>query len=302
MRNLRNIRQTTGLSVMVGSDLKVDDDIREKRVAFIKILRTVYLRLVDRGELDARGFLVYSLCRSADSAEVAVMQGYPLSDWNILQKASQSWVRSTESLVRRIINLKRLITDFNNRFHKDCFQIEQIFAYTYAHELARKSFKREFIQAEQVTLTEAEKVVLFESEQQVKLAEEVLGEFEVEHVNMVRSHYACQILLNRAAYCYKDQLNHGLITEMEAGALLEEIQGHIRHLLECHETVHKEIDSSTTEHPVGGIKTMLKMPTSLRASRMQKKNSESTINSVTDQARTIHSSATATATVPEADV
>ncbi len=294
MRNLRNIRQTTGLSVMVGSAMQIDDDIREKRVAFIKILRTVYLRLVDRGELDARGFLVYSLCRSADSAEVAVMQGYPLDDWNALRKASDSWVRSTESLVRRIINLKRLVREFNKGFRKDCFQIEQIIAYTYAHELARKSFKREFIQVEQVNLTEAEKVVLFESEQQVKLAEEVLGKFEVEHVNMVKSHYACQILLNRAAFCYKDQLIHGLITEMEAGTLLEEIQGHIRYLLECQETVHKESDGSKTEHPVGGINNMLKIRKPLRASWMQKKNSESTINSTTDQART--------ATAPEADV
>lgn len=303
MRNLKNIRQNTGLS-LGGSEMNADDDIREKRIAFIKILRTVYLRLVDQGELDARGFLVYSLCRSADSAELSAMQGFPLGDWNLLQKASDSWVRSAESIVRRLIHLKRLIRDFNQSFHKDCFHIEQIIAYTYAHELARKAFKREFIKAEQVTLTESEKVVLYESEQQVKLAEEKLSKFDIVHVKTVRSHYACQILLNRAASCYKDQLNHGLITEMEAGTLLEEIEEHISNLVECRETVHDEKDSdgSKSERQRCGIKTLFKMPTLLRKSTKQEKNSVVSINSITDQARSTHGSTPATAVAPDADV
>lgn len=302
MRNLRNIRQSTGLSLFISSELSVDDDIKEKRIAFIKILRTVYLRLVDRGELDARGFLVYSLCRSTDSAEVAAMQGDSLDDWNLLRKASDSWVRSTETMVRRIIDLKRLIKDFNKGFHKEFFQIQQALAFTYAHELARKSFKREFIQAEQVTLTEAEKVVLFESEQQQKLAEEDLRKYDVANVNMVRSHYACQILLNRAAYCYKDQLGHGLITEMEAGTLLEEIEGLIKRLLECREPIHKECDCSVSEPPHSCIKAMFKMPTLRRAAQIRKKSSESTIISVTDQAKPIHSCNITAEGVQESDV
>lgn len=301
MRNLRNIRQSTGLSMFISSESSLDDEIKEKRIAFIKILRTVYLRLVDRGELDSRGFLVYSLCRSTDSAEVAAMQGDSLDDWNSLRKASDSWVRSSETMVRRMIDLKRLIKDFNKGFHKEYFQIQQALAFTYAHELARKSFKREFIQAEQITLTEAEKVVLFESEQQQKLAEDALSTYDVANVNMVRSHYACQILLNRAAYCYKDQLNHGLITEMEAGTLLEEIEGHIKMLLECRETIHKECECSVSERPHSCIKIMFKMPTLQRESQMRKKNSESTIVSVTDQAKPNHSS-NATEGVQEPDV
>ena len=295
MRNLKSLRQNTSLSLFNGCELNVDDDIREKRIAFIKILRTVYLRLVDQGELDARGFLVYSLCRSADSAEVAAMQGVPLDDWNLLRKASVSWVRLADSIVRRLIHLKKLIKEFNSQFQEECFQIEQILAFTYAHELARKSFKREFIKSEQVNLTEAEKVVLFESEQQVTLAEEALSKFDVVHVNTVRSHYACQILLNRAAYCYKDQLSHGLITEMEAGTLLEEIEGHISNMLECRETVHKESDGSTTEHSRCGIKSILKM-------QMKKNTSESTMNTNTDLARNDNISANATAGAPEAEV
>jgi hypothetical protein len=231
------------------------------------------------------------------------MQGFPLDDWNLLQKASDSWVRSADSIVRRLIHLKRLIRDFNQNFRKDCFHIEQIIAYMYAHELARKAFKREFIKAEQVTLTEAEKVVLYESEQQVKLAEEELSKFDIMHVKTVRSHYACQILLNRAAYCYKDQLNHGLITEMEAGTLLEEIEGHISNLLECRETVHdQKDDGSKSERPRCGIKTIFKMPTLLRTSQMQKKNSVVSMKSVTDQARSTDGSTPAMAVAPNEDV
>ena len=241
----QNTRSTHDLN-----DKNEDVVVEENRFAFIKILRNNYHRLVDHGELDARGFLVYSLCRSTDFAEEAASQGLPLDDWSSLQKISDSWVRSADTMVRRIVHLKRLIKEFNTNFHKDCFEIEQILAFTYAHELSRKAFKREFIKTGEVGLTEAEQVVMYESEQQVKLAEESLSKFDAIYVNTVRSHCACQILLNRAASCCSKQLDHSLITEREAGTLLEEIEGHIKTLLECREIDHTddECNHSKTEH------------------------------------------------------
>lgn len=229
-------------------DKAEDVAVQEKRVSFYKILRNAYHRQVDRGELDARGFLVYSLCRSTDFAEDAASRGLPLDDWNLLQKLSDSWVRSADTMMRRIVDMKRFIRDMNKEFYKERFRIEQILAFTYAHESARNSFKREFIKAGRAGLTDAEQVVMYESEQQVKLAEEALSKFDVANVNLVRSHYACRILLNRAAYCYAKQLDHNLITEREAGTLLEEIEGHINNLLECREKDHSDEESKTEEH------------------------------------------------------
>ncbi len=218
--------------------------VQEKRVSFYKILRNAYHRQVDGGELDARGFLVYSLCRSTDFAEDAASRGSPMDDWNLLQKLSDSWVRSADTMMRRIVDMRHLIRDIHKDFHKERFRIEQIFAFIHAHELARKSFKREFMKTYEAGLTDAEQVVLYESEQQVKSAEEALAKFDIASVNTVRSHYACRILLNKAAYCYSKQLDYNLITDKEAGTLLEEIEGHIRNLLECREKDHSDVESN----------------------------------------------------------
>ena len=241
--SVSNIRQGTN-SVADVSEKAESVVLQEKRVSFYKILRNAYHRQVDGGELDARGFLVYSLCRSTDFAEDAASRGLPMDDWNFLQKLSDSWVRSADTMMRRMVDMKHLIWDIHKDFHKERFRIEQIFAFIYAHELARKSFKREFIKTREAGLTDAEQVVMYESEQQVKSAEEALAKFDIDSVSTVRSHYACRILLNRAAYCYSKQLDHNLITEREAGTLLEEIEGHIRNLLDCREKDHSDVESN----------------------------------------------------------
>ena len=247
--SISSIRQ--GTSSNFDSSVKAEDAVvQEKRVAFYKILRNAYHRQVDRGEMDARGFLVYSLCRSTDFAEDAASRGLPMDDWNSLQKLSDSWVRSADTMMRRMVDMRRLIRDMNKDFYRERFRIEQIFAFTYAHESARKSFTREFIKTGEAGLTDAEQVVMYESEQQVKLAEEALSKFDVVNVNMVRSHYACRILLNRAAYCYSKQLDHTLITEREAGTLLEEIEGLIDDLLECRDKDHSGVESNRSRTDV----------------------------------------------------
>ncbi len=240
---MSNIRQ--GNSSVADVTEKVESVVlQEKRVSFYKILRNAYHRQVDGGELDARGFLVYSLCRSTDFAEDAASRGLPMDDWNLLQKLSDSWVRSADTMMRRMVDMRHLIWDIHKDFHKERFQIEQIFAFIYAHELSRNSFKREFIKTREAGLTDVEQVVMYESEQQVKRAEEALAKFDIASVSTVRSHYACRILLNRAAYCYSKQLDHNLINEREAGTLLEEIEGHIRNLLECREKDHSDVESN----------------------------------------------------------
>ena len=78
------------------------------------------------------------------------------------------------------------------------------------------------------------------SDEQVALANKALSELDEDDVAMVKSHYACQILLNRSAYYFKKLQKSGLMTEKEAGEFLEEIEGSLFELLECRETHHSE--------------------------------------------------------------
>ena len=72
------------------------------------------------------------------------------------------------------------------------------------------------------------------------MADEALDEMVEEDVAIVKSHYVCHILLNRAAYYFKKLNKNGLMTEKEAGGFLEEIEEHIYHVLKCREMAHTD--------------------------------------------------------------
>ena len=111
--------------------------------------------------------------------------------------------------------------------------------------MARTVFKREFTK-DGGHLTAAEKVVMDESDKQVELASEALDELDDKDVAIIKSHYACQILLNRAAQYFKTLRGQGLVTDREAGEYLEEIEKDIHNLLESgREAVHPDVLSST---------------------------------------------------------
>ena len=66
-------------------------------------------------------------------------------------------------------------------------------------------------------------LVLDESDEQVELADEALKKLSETDVAIVKSHYVCQILLNRAAYYFIKLKKNGLMTEREADHFLENI-------------------------------------------------------------------------------
>ena len=83
------------------------------------------------------------------------------------------------------------------------------------------------------------------SDEQVRLANASLAKLDEVDVGVVKSHYVCQILLNRAAYYLNKLKKHGLMSEKEAAGFLEEIQENLKHLLECKEVYHTdEMNSS----------------------------------------------------------
>mmetsp|Transcript_11154 Transcript_11154/g.19589 ORF Transcript_11154/g.19589 Transcript_11154/m.19589 type:complete len:998 (+) Transcript_11154:30-3023(+) len=254
--SVQKIRQSHGNRGTV-FDLRVrynERTVQEERLVFIKILRSSYHRLVDHGELDHRGFIVHSLGQSLDYAEDAASRGLPLSDWNALEVASDSFARPATHLMRILFNMKQRMKnkeyriDFDLDFFVVHLKVRQILAFTHAHEWARKVFKEEFSKAGYGSLTAAEKIILDESEKQVEMADEALNEMADEDVAIVKSHYVCHILLNRTAYYFKKLKKHGLVTEKEAGGFLEEIEEHIDHVLKCREMVHT--DEMTSSHKV----------------------------------------------------
>lgn len=248
----RSIRKVRGVRSTV-FDMRArysKSDVEEKRLVFVKILRTAYHRLIEHGEIKGSGFVFYTLRQSLDYAEDAAARGLPISDWNALEVASNSWARPAESIIRRIFNLKQRISrkkyriDFDLDFFLINTRVRQILAFTHAHNWARKVFKREFSKAGEDSLTPAEKIVMDESDEQVELASEALCQLNETEVAMVKSHYACQILLNRSAYYFQKLQKQGLMTEREAGKFLEEIEENIYDLFECREKEHTDEMSS----------------------------------------------------------
>lgn len=120
------------------------------------------------------------------------------------------------------------------------FLISSLEAFIEAHKKAAKIFKEEFTTDRKHSLTSAEKVVLDESAAQVKLADKVLLGIDKEDVKMIKSHYACQVLLSKSAHYFARLSEHGLMTQREAGEFMEEIESEMYHLLSCREFVHED--------------------------------------------------------------
>jgi hypothetical protein len=223
----------------------------EERVIFINCLRCAYYRMVERGELKAAGFVGHSLFRSLNYAEDAASRGLPLSDWTAVEVVSCGWTLRAERIMRLFFNVVEGIKDRHVDFNLDFFvvslKVRQILAFTGAHEWARKTFEREFSKVGEGQLTEVEKIVLSESDNQVELAYDALSKFEAVDVTMVTSHCACQILLNRAAHHLTKMENYGLMTERELRGFLDEIRQNLSGLFEYHEVDEQMNDRRKAE-------------------------------------------------------
>ena len=131
-----------------------------------------------------------------------------------------------------------------NEFHAELghfgmlFLVQEILAFTKAHEIAEKAFKDLSQGDGNCELTQAENIVLQESADQVLLAEQALDKFDAKEVQQIKSHYACTIILNRAAAYYERLSHQGLMSEREAGELIEEMEANILHTKECLDSSH----------------------------------------------------------------
>lgn len=241
-KSVLRLRQTTGNIAQVFNIQPAELDanaVLEERVIFISVIRAGYYHLVEFGEIKTRGFVGRSLFTSLNYAQDAATHGLPLADWNTLEVASngQSLFRKANNFVKRLSHkIKR--QDFDLDFYTVGIKVRQILAFIGAHDWAKRHFTREFSKDsfQNITdhLTDVEKLILKENDEQVLLAKEALTQLGATDVKIVTSHYLCQILLNRAAHHLEQLKEHGLMSDKEATDYLEEIEVQLSKLFKYH--------------------------------------------------------------------
>lgn len=117
----------------------------------------------------------------------------------------------------------------------------QSLAFVRAHTVAQKIFREQF---SSIPLSPTEENVIFESNEQIKLAESALSEIDQFDVDLITLHFACHILLNISVKYAEKLAKQGLIPEKEASALLQELDTHIGNLLNCRELDCKKVRTS----------------------------------------------------------
>ena len=244
-KSVLRLRQTTGDIAQAFNiqPAEIDaNEVLEERVIFISVVRAGYYRLVEYGEIKARGFVGHSLFSSLNYAEDSATRGLPLADWNTLEVASNG-----KSLWMKVFNFVMSLTHKNHDFDLDFYtvglKVRQILAFISAHDWAKRHFIREFSK-DGDHLTDVEKIVLKENDEQVRLAKEALSQLGATDVKIVTSHYLCQILLNRAAHHLKQLNDHGLMSDREAGDYLEEIEVMVSNLFKYHKKTKKMSNTS----------------------------------------------------------
>ena len=202
--------------------------------------------------VESRGFIPYSLLRSLDFAEDEASRGLPLGDWDTLKLACDSFAAPAEMMVRSLAHWKRRFTDrrhkhnFDRAFHAINSHVRTTLAFMWAHEMATKAFKKGFLKLgddklqRKGSLTSTEKVVLDECAEQMKLANDSLKKLDKMDVTLVKSHYVCEILLNKSASYITELSHHGLMSEKEASEFLERIEKDVFNIRECRQDKHKD--------------------------------------------------------------
>ncbi|KAL3769325.1 hypothetical protein ACHAWO_007524 [Cyclotella atomus] len=239
---------------------KVDErEVYEERLIFLKLLRSAYYSQIEHGELESRGFIAHSLFHSLDVEEDRAVRGLSMNDWEALQVVSSSLARPAEYARKRAFEIKdRLLggkaMPWGMEFFLVSMQVRQALAFTQAHKRAAKIFRQEFTCTSKQSLSSAEKIVLDESAAQVRLADKAIQGLDKEDVKMIKSHYACHILLSRSAHYFSKLSQYGLMSQREAGEFIEEIEEEIHSLIACKEFAHEdEITTETKMHRLSRI-------------------------------------------------
>lgn len=196
----------------------------ELRRIYVELLRMSYEDQIKDGELDAReggGFVVYVLKQSLEFAYDEVNRGEPLNDWEKTQMVRNNFI---ERIKRRVGGCCKSSSDASAEYHALVTEVNIAIGFIEAHNSAQIKFKKEFASAE---FGEANDIIIEESQNQVKMAEQVLKK---EGSSDVVCHILCAILLNKEAHHVETLASHGLLMDRESTHFIEEISESIDHL------------------------------------------------------------------------
>ena len=215
--------------------------VKEVRRLFLEVLNSCYQYQIEQGYLVNRELIVYILTQSVDMA--ADEADRPLRDW----EHTQNLRTPVTSMLKQVRHAKKVVgccgcltgphNPMDVKDNKLRFSVERCVVFLAAHAQARHILKEELSNTEG-QLSEAEKIVLNESEDESRKATEHLDSHPADDVEVVVSHKFCDILLNKMVQSVEHLSNSRLMKETEAHAFLEAIQDEMFENDACAESEH----------------------------------------------------------------
>lgn len=203
---------------------------KELRLLFLELLKGAYEVALQEGYLDARvdnGLLHFSLLQSLDFAKDEINRGGPISDWKFTKFSE---IAAIDNFAKRISNCMNRATCDRE---KQRITLLKAFEFQSAHRNARRIFQEEFLDDADDAIAEAAQIILKESEEQEKLASEVLSAIDSDEMQLFVSHYACSILLNKVALLVQKHNKSGAIRDQSANEVLEDVDKCLREVNLC---------------------------------------------------------------------
>jgi hypothetical protein len=239
--NRRERRQSSTMKFMMkGEPLSA----KEMRLLFISMLKAQYEYQINAGELESQHLLTVSLEQSLEEAEADVLAGKPLEDFKYLRELHVTSTKATAWLKHH--SCGRLFSSKSGDRYRmklssklESAYVEQAMAFTAAHKRAQWFFQEQLGDFDS-DLSEAGKVVLQESNQQIELAQKDLNEkLDVELVRKAISHKFCKILLSKGIHNIEKMTAHGFLKESEAEEIVAELEELLEHVITCDKSKHE---------------------------------------------------------------
>ena len=222
----------------------------ELRLSFIDMVRASFERQVEKGELDARqedGALYFALLQSCDFAADLVVRGHGLQGFEATAVAEVAWIDQMDLAARRLFRpwkqeYRRGKRANSASFRALRFDVYRSLAFIEAHRHAQQMFYEDFfVEGEgrqDENLAKRARLVLFESEREVAMAEELIRSFDPQDVCVLISHLFCAVLINKMARDAERLQKAGTLHEKEARGYLEEAEERLHNIEFCATHTH----------------------------------------------------------------
>ena len=222
----------------------------ELRLSFIDMVRASFERQVEKGELDARqedGALYFALLQSCDFAADLVVRGHGLQGFEATAVAEVSWIDQMDLAARRLFRPWKKEYRCGERANSTSFRalrfdVYRSLAFIEAHRHAQQRFYEELFVGREgqqdENLAKRARLILFESEKEVAMAEDLLHSFDPQDVCVLISHLFCAILLNEMARDAERLQKAGILHEKEARGYLEEAEERLHNIEFCATHTH----------------------------------------------------------------